>query len=261
MRRIRLRLPGLALALLLGCAGKHVSFTGEMRYGKTAEENYQAGLDEMKAEAWPEATKFFEYVKTKFPFSQYAALADLRLADTKFKQERFLEAAEAYEAFAKLHPNNEEVDYAEYRAGLARFKDAPGDFVLFPPAYEKDQRQIAQAADALKAFLAKRPSSKYAPEAKKTLAQAEDRLVAHEWYVAEFYWKRQRWAGAAGRLQGLVDKYPGSSREVEALFRLAEAYEKLNEKTRAQRALQQVIVKHPDDRRRPEAEKLLAKLR
>ncbi len=260
-----MRLPRLLFRFvpiaLLACAGKHSTFTGELKHGKTAEENFQAGMDELKSQSWPEAVKFFEYVKTKYPFSQYAALADLRIADAKFGQDRFLEAAEAYDSFAKLHPNHAEVDYAEYRAGLSRFKDAPGDFALFPPAYEKDQKQLSRAVESLKAFLAKRPDSKYVPEAKDVLAKAEGRLAAHEWYVASFYWSRSKWAGAAGRLQTLVDKYPGSKHEVDALFRLAEAYQKLDERTRAQRALQQLIVKHPDDRRRPEAERLLAKLR
>ncbi|HUL57895.1 MAG TPA: outer membrane protein assembly factor BamD [Anaeromyxobacteraceae bacterium] len=258
MRRIVFPIALLALA---ACGGKHVSFTGDLRYGKTAEEDYQSGIDEMKAESWPEAVKFFEHVKTKYPFSQYAALSDLRIADTKFKQERYLEAADAYDGFSKLHPTHDEVDYAEYRAGVARFKDAPGDWLLFPPSFEKDQRQLVKAVESLKTFVQKRPQSKYAPDAQKLLGEAEARLAAHEWYVADFYYKRKRWAGAAGRLQGLVDKYPDSKHDVQALFRLAEAYQKMDERTRAQRALQQLIARHPQDPRRPEAEQLLAKLR
>ena len=44
-------------------------------------------------------------------------------------------------------------------------------------------------------------------------------------------------------------------------MKLAHAYVALDEKFRARNALQKLIVKHPDDRRRPEAEKLLASLR
>ncbi len=254
-------LAALALVPLLACASKHVSFTGELRYGKTAEENYQAGLDEAKAESYPEAVKFFEYVKTKYPYSQFATLADLRIADLKFKQEKFTEAAAAYATFAQLHPTHEEVEYAEYRVGLSKYKDAPGDFVLFPPSAEKDQRQIVAAVESMRDFLAKHPGSKYAPEAKKVVAEAEGKLAAHEWYVADFYFGRRHWAGAAGRLEGLVEKYPGSRHEVDALLRLAQSYLRMGEKTRAQRALQQLVVKHPQDPRRPEAEKLLAQLR
>jgi outer membrane protein assembly factor BamD len=259
MRRAALALA--AVLPLLACGSKHVSFTGKINYAKTPEDNYKAGVDELDAGNWAEAVKFLEYVRTKYPFSKYSALAELRLADVKFKQERFAEAAEAYGAFVQLHPTNEEVDYAEYRVGLARYREAPEDFILFPPAFEKDQRSLTAAVSVLRDFLQTKPGSKWAPEAKKVLDKCLTRLAEHEWYVAGFYWKRNRWAGAAGRLETLVEKYPGSPHDVDALMMLARAYLNLDEKYRAQKALQQLVVKYPNDPRRPEAEKLLASLR
>jgi outer membrane protein assembly factor BamD len=250
-----------ALLALAACGTRHTSFTGKVRYGQNAEENYQAGLDELEASNYPEATKFFEYVSTKYPFSKYAALAELRLADVKFRQERYAEAAEAYRQFVQMHPTSEELDYAEFRVGLSRFREAPEDFALFPPAHEKDARAVRAAVSELQDLVRTRPDSKYAAEAKKVLEQAMGRLARHEWYVAEFYYKRKRWAGAARRLETLVERYPGSGRDVDALFRLADAYLKMDERHKARRALQQLVVKHPDDPRRPEAEKLLASLR
>jgi outer membrane protein assembly factor BamD len=256
------RLLAVAVLLpLLACGSKRVSLTGEMRYGKTAEENYDAGLEEAKAERWDEAAKLFEYVKTKYPFAKQAALADLQLADLKFRQELYGEAATAYQSFCQLHPNHEQVDYARFRSGLALFKDAPSDFKLFPPAYEKDQRTLHEAVKALEEFLAAFPKSKYAPEGQRVLAEARGRLAEHEWYAAQFYASRGKWAGAAGRVETLLEKYPGSPREVDAMFLLAKAYEKMGERFRAQQALQKLVATHPDDPRRPEAERLLAKLR
>jgi outer membrane protein assembly factor BamD len=258
---MRARLLALALVPLLACASSRVSITGELKYGKTAEENYEAGVDELKHENWIEGTKFLEYVRTKYPFSKYAALAELRIADAKLAQDRHAEAAEAYAAFAQLHPTHEEVDYAEYRAALARFRDAPAEFFMFPPAHEKDQRALATAVAQLQAFVKARPESKHRPEAEKLLAEAQSRLAAHEWYVADFYWKRERWAGVTGRLETLLKQYPGSKHEGEALWRLGLAYSKLDEAFRARQALQRLIAQHPQDPRRPEAEALLARLR
>jgi outer membrane protein assembly factor BamD len=258
MRRLALA-AGLVLAV--ACTSKHTTFTGELKLGKTADDNYQSGIEELKAKHYEEAVRFFEYVKTKYPYSKFAALADLRLADAKFEQDRFPEAAEAYNQFVQLHPTNEDVDYAEYRAALSYFKDAPSDFMLFPPSYEKDQRQTEKAVEALTKFVKERPNSKYLGDAEKTLADAKTRLASREWYVAEYYYKRDRWAGAAGRYEVLVEKYPGFKYEADALYKLAHACIQLNEKFRARTALQQLIVKHPEDPRRAEAEKLLASLR
>jgi outer membrane protein assembly factor BamD len=258
MRRL---LAALALLPLLACGSSRVSLTGEMRYGATAEENFQAGLDEAKAERWDEAAKLFEYVKTKYPFSKQASLADLQLADLKFRQELFAEAAAAYQAFGQLHPTHEQADYARFRAGLSLFNDAPGGFKLFPPPHEKDQRTLHEAVKALDGFVAAWPKSKYVPDAQKVLAEARGRLAEHEWYAAGFYASRGKWAGCAGRLETLLEKYPGSPREVEAMFMLADAYQKMGERFRAQQALQKLVATHPDHPRRSEAERLLGNLR
>ena len=250
-----------SLLLALAACSKHVTLGGEAKLLPTAEENYQAGQELLKEASYPEAQKFFEYIRTKFPFSKYAALSDLRLADAKYAQGHYGEAADAYGQFIQLHPAHEEIDYAEFRQGESLFRDAPSDFFLFPPAYEKDLKQVRKAADALKKFVEKYPKSKYLPDAKKLLVQAQGRLAANDWYVAEFYFKRSQWAGAAGRYETLVEKYPGSKHEVEALMKLARAAVQLKEPYRARTALQKLIVEHPNDPRRPEAEKMLASLR
>jgi outer membrane protein assembly factor BamD len=79
--------------------------------------------------------------------------------------------------------------------------------------------------------------------------------------VAGFYAKRGRWAGAAGRWEALVRSYPGSAHEVEALLAMADAYLRLDDRFKARQALQQLVVKHPGDPRRAEAERRLAEIR
>jgi outer membrane protein assembly factor BamD len=188
-------------------------------------------------------------------------LAELRLADLRFAQGKFIEAADAYQTFVKIHPSSPEVDYAAYRAALARWEDAPSDFFLFPPVHERDLAQVAKAAEGLALFVEKYPTSKYAPEAKEKLAKVRDVLAERDWYAYEFYKKREKWQGAAFRLERLMKDYPGSAREPEALWALADMYVKLSERFRAQQALQQLIVKYPQSKQRAGAEKLLAELR
>ena len=194
-----------AVLALAACSTKHTTFTGSLKLGATAEANYQAGVDELKAKNHAEATRFFEYVKTKYPFSKYSPLAELRLADIKFGQDRYVEAADAYQQFVQLHPTHEEVDYAEFRAGLSYCKDAPGEFALFPPAAEKDQRQAEKAvADA--APTSCRPGRlEVPPRGEEGAGEADGGWPRASGTSAEYYFKRARWAGAAGRYETLVD--------------------------------------------------------
>lgn len=254
-------LAALALAGTLACSTKNTTFTGELKLKTSAEENYNAGLEELKAENWEPAIKFFEYVKTKYPYSPFAALADLRLADAKFDQKRFIEAADAYDQFARAHPSSEELEYAEYRKGLSQLNDAPEDFALFPPAYEKDQRTTEKAVETLEAFVKDYPKSKYAPEAEKSLAKARRVLADREWYVAEFYFKRSQWLGAAGRYERVVTKFPGSRHEGEAWVKWARSLAEAGQKFEARTKLQEFLEKYPKDKRAPEATALLQSLR
>src|SRR5215216_4418922 len=103
-----LALAGAVASSLSGCAssdeGKSIT------YSLTAKQNYDKGLAEMKDENYPEATRFFSFVKQKFPFSKYAVLAELALADTQFTRGAYQEAIDAYKTFARLHPTHEKVE-------------------------------------------------------------------------------------------------------------------------------------------------------
>jgi outer membrane protein assembly factor BamD len=251
-----------ALALTaVGCATANRSFSGELKYKRTAEGNIKAGEEEFKRGNYADAEKFFDYTKNRFPFSPLAATGELRAADSKFEQERYLEAADAYQRFAKLHPNNEAVDRAVFRAGFCLYKQGPTDFLVFPPSYELDLHQVRAAVTQLEEFVKAYPSSQYLPEAKKILADGKDELAENDWYAANFYARRRRWAGVAGRLETLIKDYPGTRHETEAMMKLAETYLEMKERFRAQQTLQKLIAEHPADSRRVEAEKLLASIR
>ena len=232
-----------------------------VKYESPAEEEYSLGVADLEDRDFARAQKTLERVRTKYPYSKYGVLAELRLADLRYDQGKFIEAADAYQTFVKIHPSSPEVDYAAYRAALARWSEAPSEFFFFPPVYERDLAQVGKAAEGLVLFVEKYPGSKYAPEAREKLARIQDVLAERDWYAFEFYKKREKWQGAAFRLERLMKDYPGSAREPEALWQLADMYMKLSERYRAQQALQQLIVKFPESKQRASAEKLLAELR
>jgi outer membrane protein assembly factor BamD len=251
----------LAIAALSACATKYTTAGGNLKTAPTAQENYDRGMEELKSKNYPEALRFFEYVKVKYPSSDVSAKCDLRIADVKLSQDQTVEAAMAYGLFQEQHPASPDFDYAKFKQAEALYKSAPNDFVLFPPAYEKDQKDCEKAARLSRELEQKDPPSQYREEAAKLRVKAEERLSLRELFVAEYYYKNGRWAGAAGRYQGLVRDYPASPRVPEALVKLARSYVKMEEKFLARQALQELVAKHPQARERPEAEKLLESLR
>src|SRR5262249_40118318 len=150
-----------------------------------------------------EAQKYFDYVKSKYPYLEAATTAELRLGDVDFEREKYAEARDRYLNFIKLHPTHSKVDYAAYRAALTHYKDMPSEFCWLPPSSEKDQAEVRQAATAMADFIRTYPSSEYVGQAQKSYDEVKRRLAEHELYVADFYKKREKWGAVVGRLNVL----------------------------------------------------------
>src|SRR4051812_20250031 len=224
----------LAAALAFACASNKTDITKAPK-GQAASDvsrAYEKGIQEFKDKNYLEATKFFELVRQNYPYSQYASLAELAIADMFFEREDWGSAANAYQDFVKSHPSHARADYAAYRVGLANFEDKASDVFLFPPSYEKDQTPIRHALDALQRFVTAYPKSEYITRARDLIGECRQRLAAHDRYVASFYLKRGAWRGAAGRLLSLADNFgdldDGKVR-VDSLWRAAVALQRAND--------------------------------
>src|SRR5690242_18693596 len=234
------------LALLAGACGAKTG-SGAVDYSVSAQKNYEKGLKELDHQDWIAATKYFAFIKSRFPYSKYAVLAELRLADAQFGAEQFLEAIDSYRLFIKFHPTHEMVanGYVSFRIGEAYFKQLPGDFWLFPPSYEKDQSSTEDAANELKSFLDKYPDSPYRDKAKDILVKVGKRLADTEWYVARYYWDKNKPMGTVLRLRRLLERYRGVGYDEDALWLLGQAYVAVDMKDRAKLTWNELVTKYP----------------
>lgn len=225
-----------------GCATSDDA-TKPINYSSTAKQNYEKGLAELKDENYPEALKYFQFVRSKSPFSKYAALAELAIADTQFARGNYTEAADSYKQFIRLHPTNDKVTdgYAGFKVGECAYKDMPDDVWLLPPSYEKDQAAVGDTLRELDEFVKKYPDSPYVKEAQPLRREALRRLVDHEVYVARFYLDRDHPKAAAMRIEGAIRRYPGSGREAELLMTLGQTYLHMGEAARARDTFERVV--------------------
>ncbi|MFL5250661.1 MAG: outer membrane protein assembly factor BamD [Myxococcales bacterium] len=252
----------LCVALLLSaCAGGKDSLditkpvTGAE--ATNAERAYKRGINEKADKNYIEATRYLEWVRTNFPYSQYSSLAELAIADMAYEREDWAAAAAAYQDFVKSHPSHPKADYASFRVGLSYYQDKPTDFWLMPPSNEKDQSPIRSALDALQRFVISYPKSDLVPKARDIINACRERLAAHDRYVAEFYWKRNAWKGAAGRYLSLADAYgdlEGGRLRGDALWRAGEAYHNLGDRSAERKALQRLVEEAPRSEHRRDAE-------
>ena len=207
-------LLGCALPLFAACA------TTGVAHGKanTVDEYYAQALDDLKNQHFQEAVDAFENIKARYPYSKYAALSDLRIADTWFEREQFIEAIDAYRSFLKYHPTHAEVSYAMFRIAESYRKQIPTDWFILPPSAEKDQASTRMAISAYRDVLTRYPTSEYAEKAQEALDGCRRKLADHEMYVASFYYKREKYLAAALRAEGVLRDYPGLGLDAEALY-------------------------------------------
>ena len=226
-------------------------------YRVSAKENFIKGKKAFEDEDYLEAIEYFKFVKNKFPYSSYATDADLLLADCHFGRDRYIEAADAYANFIKLHPKHDKVPYAMYRIGICYVERIPSDFFIFPPAHELDQKETKRAVRELERYLDRFPDDENAADAKKKLADCKRRLAERVHFVMAFNRKNDKHRGALWRAEQLLAEYPGSGFDEEALFVKAEALVALEETEKAQGALAELIARYPAGKYTDDAKDLL----
>jgi outer membrane protein assembly factor BamD len=234
-------LLGVLLAYGAGCATSDE--TKGVTYSLTAKQNYDKGAAELKNENYQEASRYFSFVRQKFPFSKYAVLAELALSDTQFERGNYQEAIDAYKNFVRLHPTHEKVEdgYVAFRICQCYVREMPDDFFLLPPAYEKDQTSVHDALRELNDFVDKYPDSTYMKEAQQDRREVLRKLIEHEVYVARFYLDRDSPQAAILRLEGALRRYPDSGREPELLLALGETQLQMGQAAKAKGNFQKIV--------------------
>lgn len=238
------------VTLLCACAGGKSDITKPLSQEATSDaaKAYNRGMQEKADSNYLEATRYFETVRNNFPYSQYAALSELALADMAYARDEYASAATAYQEFVKSHPSHAKAGYAAFRVGLAHFEDRASDWMLLPPSYERDETPVKQALDAFQRFVTAYPKSEFVTRARDLINDCRQRLAAHDRYVASFYWKREAWVGAAARLISLADNYgdlDNGKLRSDSLFRAAVAYQKAKDVPRQRQTLERLVEEVP----------------
>jgi len=91
-------------------------------------------------------------------------------------------------------------------------------------------------------------------------AKVARRLADHEWYVATYYWDRDKPMGTVLRLRRLLERYRGVGYDERALWLLGRAYAKVDMADRARTAWTELVAKYPQSGEAGKAKGALAKL-
>jgi outer membrane protein assembly factor BamD len=242
----KLSVSALLLAGALGaaCAGEEHHAESALEYAENAKREYEKGVRALESENWEGATEVFNELRRKYSYSRYARLAELRLADGDYEQEKYAEAISAYKAFAHDYPNDPETPYARFRVAKAQY-DSVSQSALMPPLEERDLAFVNDALKTISEFLSDYRTSPYHRELAYMKAVVMGLLARHELYVARFYLAESNFKAALARCEYALKTFEKSGLEAEALVLLGEVRMKEKERAKAREAFEKVLTDYP----------------
>jgi len=186
------------LPLLLPGCGFFKGLTGEIE--EPPQVLIEEGMRDLKAERYEAAAETFQELIDRHPYSRYAVLAELKMADALYLRQDYIEAVEAYKNFETLHPKNEAIPYIIFQQGMCYHRRMR--------SLDRDQTPALKAIQTFNRLRQAYPENKYAALAEARLVEAQNLLAGHEFYVGEYYFKKKKYRAALGRFVNLIKSFP-----------------------------------------------------
>jgi outer membrane protein assembly factor BamD len=275
-----MRAPALALALALAPALAGAGLLAgcdeepprtALNYTANAKHAFDEAMGEFNSHNWVESQNLFREFKRKYSSARkYVLLAELRIADADFEQEKYSEAIREYRAFVHDHqgPQNvDEVAYARSRIADSEFKQVDNSFFI-GGGEERDQASVMDAYRELRGFVHDYPASKETDRMRKLLADVTGRLIRHELYVARFYLNKNNYAATIARVEYAMRNFSGrgavggevsddAALEPEALILLGETYLKMHKWSEARASFTTILTRFRRSERLDQAKRYL----
>ena len=177
---------------------------------------------------WIRAISVLEKGEQRFPNSPLAPQFKLNLAFAYYKFSKIVESTAMLNKFIRVHPNHPTIDYAYYLKGIVTFRDR-GIFnkLTKQDISDRDVNQLKVSFDALKELITLYPNSKYYDDAVNRMTYLMNKIAEHELFVARYYMKINAYVAAINRSQYVLDNYPQTAHQEEALVILISGYENM----------------------------------
>ena len=217
--------------------------------GLTTEEHfYRRALRQLNTQNFRGSITTYPELESRFPFGKFAAQAQIEIVLAYYENGDFEAARAAADRFIRLHPDNENVDYAYYMKGLSSFTEDRGLINRFIPI-DPTKRDPGRASESFSDFsqlLALYPDSPYSADARARMVFLRNNLAAYEIHVANYYLERRAYVAAQRRGQYVVENFQGTPAVADGLAVMVECYLRLGLNELADTSLALLRENYPD---------------
>ena len=246
----RVILVAFLVAALPGCQTWKKVFGGEQQ-----EETETLSVEQLYATAdrskdgrnWSRAARYYQRLVSRFPYGVYSEHAQLDLAYVLYKDGKTEEATSAVQRFIRTYPTHRHIDYAYYLKALINFDHNSGALLrlLRQDMANRDLGGPTQAMNDFADVIRRYPNSRYAPDARQRMVYLRNLLARHELNVGVYYLRKDAYVAAANRGKYILQMYPRSEYEGDALALMVKSYEALGQETLAADAKRVLDANYP----------------
>ncbi|GAB2490417.1 outer membrane protein assembly factor BamD [Arenimonas alkanexedens] len=211
---------------------------------------YASAKDALDGRNYARAGRYYQRLVARFPFGEYSEQAQIELAYVQYKLAMTEEATSTITRFIRTYPTHPHIDYAYYLKALINF-DRSSSAILRLVRQDLATRDLGAPTQSLNDFadvVRRYPNSRYAPDARQRMVFLRNLLARHEVGVGQYYLRRGAYVAAANRGKYLLQTYPQSEHDGDALALMAASYVALGQAelaADARKVLETNYPKHP----------------
>ncbi len=233
--RNTVRIVLLLLVAALAATGCGRNSKDKARESRPVEAIYSEAHTAMTRGNWSGAERQFQALIAQYPYGPYTEQAQMEIAYAQYKSGKMEEAVSSIDRFLRTYPTQRNVPYMYYLRGLA---NSNRDTVFLQKVWSLDssRRDLSTPMQAYSDFntvTERYPNSRYAADARERMIQLRNTFARHDMETALYYLHRGAYTAAVTRAKYILETYPQSEFQYDAIAALAEAYTKLGNKTLA----------------------------
>lgn len=192
-----------------GCSMKKKHKIEDMGHAELLEK----GLKHSKRGELSHALAYLQLVKDRYPYTESAIVASLKLADTYYDMGEYITAYDLYSEFERFHPTDSHIPYIKYRRGMCFFKQIRG--------FDREQKHTLAASVEFEKLIVLYPDSEYTIKARRHLRECLLKRTKFEIYTGDFYFRQKKYRSALYRYEYAIKNFPDIGQYHDAMEKIS----------------------------------------
>jgi outer membrane protein assembly factor BamD len=186
---------------------------------KNESELYKEAVKLLDQEKYKQGIRILHSIEDLYPLSYWAMQAKLLSCIARYNMGEYSDAANELDEYIDIYSNSKDLQYAYYLRILAYYMQINKVNLEQSAA----QKTLELAVEYINFF----PNSEYIENVKNKMQLATEHIVAKEYSIGQFYFKRGKYVAAIKRFQNILENHANFSYVPQSIKYLISSYSAL----------------------------------